>query len=65
MIDPGYRGEVQVPLINVGTDSDQVGAGDRIGQLMIGRRYANIRWVLSDSLPDSRSASGGSGATGC
>lgn len=38
VIDPGYRGELKVVLINLGKDLFQVNAGDRIAQLRIVRR---------------------------
>jgi len=38
VIDPGYRGELKVVLINLGKESFRINAGDRIAQLRIVRR---------------------------
>ena len=62
-IDPGYRGELQVTIINFGTEPYRIQAGDRIAQLVIGR-YASVRWVLAEKLDGSRRGSGGFGSTG-
>lgn len=62
-VDPGYRGEVQVTLINFGAAPYQIRAGDRIAQLIVGR-YAEVRWKAVDSLGPSDRASGGFGSTG-
>ncbi len=62
-IDPGYRGEVQVTLINLGSEPYGICAGDRIAQLVISR-YADVRWELADSLDVSRRGEGGFGSTG-
>lgn len=62
-IDPGYRGEVQVTLINFGAEPYVVRKGDRIAQLVLGR-YANVRWEVAESLDESRRGPGGFGSTG-
>ena len=62
-IDPGYRGEVQVTLINHGNSDYLVRAGDRIAQLVVAA-YAQVRWELADSLTGSSRGSGGFGSTG-
>ncbi len=36
-IDAGYRGELQVPLINLGRDPYRINRGDRIAQLLLQR----------------------------
>jgi dUTP pyrophosphatase len=35
LIDPGYRGEVKVILVNLGRDHYEGGPGDRIAQLLL------------------------------
>lgn len=62
-IDPGYRGEVQVTIINLGPEPYRICSGDRIAQLIIGR-YAGVEWELADSLDDSVRGKGGFGSTG-
>jgi dUTP pyrophosphatase len=62
-IDPGYRGELQVLLINHGAEDFQVRKGDRIAQLIIGS-YAAVEWSVKQELSQSRRAAGGFGSTG-
>ncbi len=62
-IDPGYRGELRVTLINFGKEPYQVRLGDRIAQLVIAS-YASVRWELAESLDESRRGPGGFGSTG-
>ncbi|HBY62279.1 MAG TPA: dUTP diphosphatase [Solibacterales bacterium] len=61
-IDPGYRGEIKVILLNLGREPYHVHAGDRIGQLVIAR-YEAIEWEEGD-LTDSRRGAGGFGSSG-
>ena len=42
-IDPGYRGEIRVILLNLGREPYQIHAGDRIAQMVIAR-YEAIEW---------------------
>lgn len=62
-IDPGYRGELRVTLINLGEESYLVRAGDRIAQLIIAS-YASVQWDVAESLEESRRGRGGFGSTG-
>jgi dUTP pyrophosphatase len=62
-IDPGYRGEVRVVMINHGAEDHVVRAGDRVAQLVIGR-YAEVEWAVSEELEGSRRESNGFGSTG-
>jgi dUTP pyrophosphatase len=62
-IDPGYRGELRVTLINFGRETYQVRPGDRIAQLVIAS-YASVRWELAESLGESQRGRGGFGSTG-
>ena len=61
-IDPGYRGEVRVILLNLGRTAYQVHAGDRIAQMVIAR-YEAVEWEESD-LSDSTRGAGGFGSSG-
>ena len=63
-IDAGYRGEIQVCLVN--TDPHQpftVSRGDRIAQLVI-QRFETAAFVEVVDLPDSARGDGGYGSTG-
>jgi dUTP pyrophosphatase len=64
LIDPGYRGELRVLLLN--TDRElafEVEPGDRIGQLLLVRVEAP-QVVEAEQLEESVRGSGGFGSTG-
>lgn len=61
-IDPGYRGEIRVILLNLGREPYRIQAGDRIAQ-MVAARYEAIEWIETD-LADSSRGSGGFGSSG-
>src|SRR6201984_3398806 len=43
-IDPGYRGEIRVILLNLGRESYRIEPGDRIAQMVIST-YVMADWV--------------------
>ncbi len=61
-IDPGYRGELRVILLNAGKAPYAIHAGDRIAQMVIAR-YERIEWDERD-LGDSTRGEGGFGSSG-
>ena len=61
-IDPSYRGEVKVILLNLGKVDYQVHAGDRIAQMVISR-YEAIEWEETE-LAESARGEGGFGSSG-
>jgi dUTP pyrophosphatase len=61
-IDPGYRGEIRVILLNLGREPYQVRAGDRIAQMVIAR-YERIEWEEAE-LNGSRRGEDGFGSSG-
>lgn len=61
-IDPGYRGEIKVILLNLGTEPYLIHAGDRIAQMVIAR-YESIEW-LETGLSESTRGAGGFGSSG-
>lgn len=61
-IDPGYRGEIRVILLNLGREAYLVHAGDRIAQMVIAR-YERIEWEEAE-LNGSRRGGGGFGSSG-
>lgn len=63
VIDPGYRGEVGVILINHGKEEVEFKRGERIAQLIV-QKVEHIQWEVVDSLEDTRRGSGGFGHTG-
>src|SRR5579864_1456385 len=61
-IDPGYRGEIRVILLNLGKQDYVVQRGDRIAQMVIAR-YEPVEWEEGE-LGDSARGSGGFGSSG-
>ena len=61
-IDPGYRGEIRVILLNLGKDDYVVHRGDRIAQMVIAR-YESVEWEEGE-LGDSARGTGGFGSSG-
>jgi dUTP pyrophosphatase len=61
-IDPGYRGEIKVILVNLGTDAYTIHPGDRIAQMVIAR-YEAIEFEETDLSGTARGA-GGFGSSG-
>ena len=61
-IDPGYRGEIKVIMLNLGKEPYQVHAGDKIAQMVI-TRYEGIEWEEGE-LADSKRGDGGFGSSG-
>jgi dUTP pyrophosphatase len=64
LIDPGYRGEIAVVLVNTDpTSTYEVCRGDRIAQLVICSVEA-ASFVVVDSLEESERGVGGFGHSG-
>ena len=61
-IDPGYRGELRVILLNLGPEPYTVQAGDRIAQMVVAR-YEVVEWVERE-VAESRRGAGGFGSSG-
>lgn len=62
-IDADYRGEIQVLLVNLGSDPVEISPGDRIAQLVIAPvSKAQVQEV--DELENTSRGSGGFGHTG-
>jgi dUTP pyrophosphatase len=61
-IDPGYRGEIKVILLNLGRDAYQVHRGDKIAQLVIAR-YEQVEWEEGE-LNSTQRGAGGFGSSG-
>lgn len=61
-IDPGYRGELKVIMLNLGKATYEIHAGDRIAQLIVAR-YEPVEW-LEGELAESVRGAGGFGSSG-
>ncbi len=62
-VDADYRGEVQVPLINLGTEPFVVHRGMRIAQMIVAP-VKRVQLIEAQTLPATERASGGFGSTG-
>ena len=61
-IDPGYRGEVKVILLNLGKAAYAISKGDRIAQMVIAK-YEGVELVETD-LSETARGEGGFGSSG-
>lgn len=62
-IDPDYRGEIKIIMINLSNNNFELIPGERIAQMVIAR-FEQIKWEETDSLTDSHRGDGGFGSTG-
>ena len=62
-IDADYRGEVQVPLINLSNEPFVIEDGERIAQMVIARHEV-IQWEPVEELSETKRGAGGFGHTG-
>ena len=64
LIDAGYRGELQVVLVNTDpTTAFTVELGDRVAQLVV-QRVEKVQFSETDTLPQTSRGHGGFGSTG-
>jgi len=61
-IDPGYRGEIRVILLNLGKADYKIEKGDRIAQVVIAK-YEAVEWEEGELNETARGA-GGFGSSG-
>ena len=62
-IDSDYRGEIKVPLINLGERNHTICHGDRIAQLVVAA-YARVALEEVPELAETQRGAGGFGSTG-
>ena len=62
-IDSDYRGEIRVPVINLGREAFRVSRGMRIAQLVVAP-VARVTWDEVRDLPATPRAGGGFGHSG-
>jgi dUTP pyrophosphatase len=62
-IDADFRGEVAVPLVNLGQEPVRIERGDRIAQLVV-QRVPEVVLVETEVLPATARGDGGFGHTG-
>lgn len=63
IIDAGYRGEIKVPLHNLGTENYTIKKGERLFQI-VSRDLTPINLEITTSLSETSRGSGGFGSTG-
>lgn len=63
VIDSGYRGEILVGLVNVGTEAQTLKIGEKVTQMLI-QRIARPTMVEVDELDDTSRGDGAFGSTG-
>lgn len=63
VIDSDYRGELKVPMINLGTEAYTIQPGERVAQLCIAPVYT-AAFVPAETLGDTDRGEGGFGSTG-
>ncbi len=61
-IDPGYRGELKVILLNLGKSTYEIQAGDRVAQMVLAK-YEAVEWMEAE-LAESVRGTGGFGSSG-
>jgi dUTP pyrophosphatase len=62
-IDADYRGEIKVPLINLGTDEFTIARGDRIAQMVVAP-VVQVELLEVASLDETTRGAGGFGSSG-
>lgn len=62
-IDSDYRGEIRVPMINLGREPVRIERAMRIAQMVV-MPVPRVTWVEVEVLPGSERGSGGFGHTG-
>lgn len=62
-VDSDYRGEWNVPLVNLGQEAYTIQNGDRIAQMILAR-YEQAEFCLTDAINETERGAGGFGHTG-
>lgn len=62
-IDPDYRGEIMLAVINLSAEPVEIRDGERIAQMVIAK-FETAQWELAGLLQDTERATGGFGHTG-
>ncbi len=63
VIDAGYRGEIKIGLINLGTEDYKISAGHKVAQMLI-QKVEHPQIVEVGELSDTARGDGGFGSTG-
>ena len=63
VVDSDYRGELKVPMVNLGAEAYTIQPGERVAQLCIAPVYT-AAFVPAEQLGDTQRGVGGFGSTG-
>ena len=63
VIDSDYRGELKIPMVNLGAEAYTIQPGERVAQLCIAPVYT-AAFVQADALDETARGEGGFGSTG-
>lgn len=63
VIDSDYRGELKIPVVNLGTEPCTIAPGDRVAQLCIAPVW-QAAFAQADALSETVRGEGGFGSTG-
>ena len=63
VVDSDYRGELKVPMVNLGRETYTIQPGERVAQLCIAPVYT-AAFVPAEELGDTQRGEGGFGSTG-
>lgn len=63
VIDPNYRGEILVAMVNLGKEDYQIKAGDRIAQMLI-QKFEDIEIEETDNLEETNRGANNFGSSG-
>ena len=63
VIDSDYRGELRVPMVNLGAENYTIQPGERVAQLCIAPVYT-AAFAPAEELGDTARGAGGFGSTG-
>ena len=62
-IDSDYRGELKIPMINLGSEDFSIEHGERIAQFILAK-HGIVKWELEENLNETKRGVGGFGSTG-
>lgn len=62
-IDPDYRGEIKVILVNLSNTPYELKPGERVAQLVVSQ-FTRVEWELVEELGETERGTGGFGSTG-
>lgn len=62
-IDPDYRGEIKVILVNLSNSPYELKPGERVAQLVVSQ-FTRVEWEPVEELGETERGAGGFGSTG-